>query len=335
MPAPPHLIFPFFPTMNPTRIDVLGLGCLAIDELLVCPRLPEPDTKIRLLQRDRQGGGLTGNALVAAARFGAKTAYAGSLGPDEDSTFLRNLFDKEGIDLAHCRLDPQFRPIRSTIVIDQSQHTRTIYFDLPGHLGAREDWPPQEVIQSARVLFVDHYGIEGMIRAAKVARAAGIPVVADFERDEHPRFAEILPWVDHLILSRKFALKRSGATDPREAVIRLSQYHSGTTIVTDGEQGCWVSHQGHCFLWPAYTVEVVDSTGCGDAFHGVYAAALAMGHDLEARLRLASAAAAIKAGHLGAQRGLPTASEIEGFLRARDTQSTSKPGNIGGNLRNS
>lgn len=295
-------------------IDVLGLGCLAVDELLLSPIWPETDTKTRLLARDRQGGGLTGNAMVAAARFGAKVAYGGSLGVDEDSQFLRNLYHEEGINLSHCRVDPQFRPIRSTIVIDQSQNTRTIWFDLPGYLGARENWPPAEVITHSKVLFVDHYGIEGMIRAAKIARSAGVEVVADFERDEHPRFEELLPLVDHLILSSKFATKRTGMQNPRDAVEVLAKNGAKVTIVTNGERGAWVFADGGCFSIPAYPVSVVDSTGCGDAFHGIYAACLSAGMDLRDRLKFATAGAALKAKHLGAQKGLPTRKEVEDFL---------------------
>ncbi|MCY2943187.1 MAG: PfkB family carbohydrate kinase [Planctomycetota bacterium] len=246
-------------------IDVLGLGCLAVDEILLSPIWPEPDTKTRLLARDRQGGGLTGNAMVAAARFGAKVSYGGSLGVDDDSRFLRDLYLKEGINLTHCRTDPQFRPIRSTIVIDQSQNTRTIWFDLPGHLGAREDWPPAELITQSKVLFVDHYGMEGMIRAAKIARASGVEVVADFERDEHPRFEEILPLVDHLILSSKFATKRTGLQNPRDAVEALAKIGAKVTIVTNGELGAWVVGKGIVFpfrptrlpLWTAPAVEML------------------------------------------------------------------------------
>ena len=310
----PALFLWIFSVRSDISIDVLGLGCLAVDEILLSPIWPEPDTKTRLLARDRQGGGLTGNAMVAAARFGAKVSYGGSLGVDDDSRFLRDLYLKEGINLTHCRTDPQFRPIRSTIVIDQSQNTRTIWFDLPGHLGAREDWPPAELITQSKVLFVDHYGMEGMIRAAKIARASGVEVVADFERDEHPRFEEILPLVDHLILSSKFATKRTGLQNPRDAVEALAKIGAKVTIVTNGELGAWVVGEGSCFSIPAYPVTVVDSTGCGDAFHGVYAACLAKGLGLFDRLKFATAAAALKAKHLGAQRGLPTRQEVETFL---------------------
>lgn len=296
-------------------LDILALGCIAVDELLLSPIWPEPDTKTRLLARDRQGGGLTGNAMVGASRFGARVAYGGSLGTDSDSKFLRDLYLCEGISLDYCRIDPAFSPIRSTIVIDQSKNTRTIWFDLPGQLGALENWPPEEVISTSKVLFVDHYGIEGMIRAARIARAAGVEVVADLERDEHPRFAEILHLVDHLILSRKFATKRTGKQSAREAVEELAHFGAKVAIVTDGEAGAWVVAEGNSFHFPAYSVQVVDSTGCGDAFHGVYAACLAAGMPLIERLKYSSAAAALKALHLGAQRGLPNRLEIETFLR--------------------
>lgn len=296
-------------------IDVLGLGCLAVDELLLVPRWPEPDTKTRLAGRDRQGGGLTGNALVAAARHGARAAYAGALGNDPDSLFLRELFAREGVDLSMSRELEEARPIRSTILIDQERHTRTILFDLAGSVGALPDWPPAGVITRSRVLFVDHYGIEGMIRAARIARAAGIPVVADLERDEWPGFHELLALVDHLVLTRAFAARITGRADPSEAVSALWTSGRSVVVVTCGEDGCWwLDRPGAPAHFPAFVVPVTDTTGCGDAFHGIYASCLAQGEPLETRLRHASAGAALKAMHPGAQRGLPTRGEILEFL---------------------
>ena len=299
-----------------TPIDVLGLGCLAVDELLLLPRWPEPDTKVRLAGRDKQGGGLTGNALVAVARYGARASYAGPLGDDPDSRFLRELFAREGVDLSHAANLPGARPIRSTILIDQERHTRTILFDLAGTVGALADWPPEEMIARSRVLFVDHYGIEGMIRAAQIARTRGIPVVADLERDEWPGFHDLLSLVDHLILTRAFATKLTGKSDPAEAVNALWGPGREVVVVTCGEDGCWwrdrLSPSPSRF--PAFVVPVTDTTGCGDAFHGIYAATLARGEPLQTRLLHASAGAALKAMHPGAQRGLPNKESILRFI---------------------
>jgi sulfofructose kinase len=90
-------------------------------------------------------------------------------------------------------------------------------------------------------------------------------------------------------------------------------------VVTCGEEGCWYTSDGIAVRHlPAFAVETVDPTGCGDVFHGAYAALLARGIPLEERLRAASAAAALKAGQPGAQAGAPTWPEVTAFLAARN-----------------
>ena len=150
--------------------DVLGLGCVAVDDLLYIPVYPPPDSKVRVRRRERQCGGLTGTALVAAARLGARCAFAGVLGDDEDSRFVKDAFRREGVDVSPIVHRAEARPIRSTILVDEGRHTRTIFFDLAGSTGADPEAPDAEVIRAARVLFVDHYGMEGMARAANRPR---------------------------------------------------------------------------------------------------------------------------------------------------------------------
>jgi ribokinase/sulfofructose kinase len=171
------------------------------------------------------------------------------------------------------------------------------------------------VIQAARVLLVDHYGIEGMTRAAQIARQGGAAVVADVEREDWPGFHELLALVDHVIVPRDLALRLTGAATPADAVARLWAADRRAVVVTCGAEGCWyrgeetgVVHQ------PAFAVPVADTTGCGDVFHGAYAAALAQGQTLAERIRFASAAAALKASRSGGQAGYPTRAEVAAFL---------------------
>ena len=307
--------------MSPgAAFDVLGLGCTAVDDLLYVPAYPAPEEKVRVRRRERQCGGLTANALVAAARLGARCAFAGVLGDDEDSRFVLDAFRREGVDVTHRVFRPDARPIRSVVIVDESRQTRTILYDLTGSTGADPGLPPEEVIRSARVLFVDHYGVEGMTRAARVARAAGIPVVADLERGDWPGFDTLLALVDHLIVGFDFAARRTGEADPAAAARRLWAPDRAAVVVTCGGQGCWYLGRetaGGVRHHPAFPVAVADTTGCGDVFHGAYAAALARGLPLEERVRLASAAAALKATRPGAQAGIPRRAEVERFLAAR------------------
>ncbi len=306
------------------RYDVLGLGCVAIDDLLFLAEYPPPDAKVPVQRRDRQCGGLTATALVAAARQGAACAFAGVLGTDELSQFVRRRFEEEGIDVSLVRWRPGVRPIHSIILVDQSRHTRTIVYDLEGAHGAEPDWPEEDAIRASRVLFVDHFGMGGMIRAARIARAAGIPVVADLENHQHPRFGELLEEVDHLIVSQGFAARLTGRSDPARAAEALWKADRQAVVVTCGAEGGWylgrqqpgAAPNSAAQRYRAFPVEVVDTTGCGDVFHGAYAAALARGVPLEERIRYAAAAAALKATQPGGQAGIPRRKAVEEFLRA-------------------
>ncbi len=298
--------------------EILGLGCVAVDELIYVETFPVPDAKTPVLRTERQCGGLTATALVAGSRLGATCAYAGVLGTDELSAFAVERMRQEGIDLAHLRQRPEAGPVHSFIVVDSARQTRNIFFDASKPNGAAAAWPEAPVIQSARVLFVDTFGLEGMVRAARLARAAQIPVVADFERTTGPGFSDLLGLVDHLILSQSFAHTLTGQSDPQAAVELLWTKERKLVAVTCGAEGCWFLEEGKpAQHQPAFKVQAVDTTGCGDVFHGAYAAALAWGMGVGDRIRIASAAAALKATQTGGQAGIPTWLAVETFLRAQ------------------
>ena len=301
-------------------IDVLGLGIVTVDDFLYVPAYPAADAKVRVSRRLRQCGGLTGTALVAAVRQGACAAYAGCLGDDELSDFIRENFKAEGIDISHIDRERKSRPIHSTIVVDESAGTRAIFFQMPDDLAFGGEWPPVSVVRSSRVLFIDHYDADRTLRAATIARERGIPVVADFERDEGPRFDELLAVADHLILSRAFAAKITGESDPRRMIDHLRCASRSAIIITCGDEGCWHAERiGGAQHRPAFRVKAVDTTGCGDVFHGAYAASLARGEPIERRVAVASAAAAIKAKSSGGQAGIPTLAEVEFVLQGTGT----------------
>lgn len=298
--------------------DVLGLGAVAIDDLLYIDAYPPPDAKAPVVFRQRQLGGLTATALVTVARLGARSAYAGVLGDDELSEAAAAGLAHEGIDLTHLVRRANARPIHSTIVVAQQQPTRNIFFDSNNVVGADAELPPAAVIQRARVLLVDNFGVEGMVRAARIAHDTGVPVVGDFESYDAPHFAELLSLTDHLIVSASFAQNLTQTTDVNDVLERLWEPVRKAVIVTCGVDGMWYltnAETKSIRYQPAFSVKTVDSTGCGDVFHGAYAFALARGFDTVDRVRLAAAAAAIKATQPGGQAGIPDWSRLAAFLR--------------------
>lgn len=298
------------------KFDVLGLGAVAVDDFIEVASYPGPDTKAQVIGRQRHCGGLTAIALIAAARLGGKCAYAGVLGQDELSRFVLDCLKREKITVSWMRHRSSARPVHSNIVVDKRRGTRTVLYDLKHVVGAGVDVPAEPIL-SCRVLFVDNLGVPGMIRAARVARRAGIPVVADFENDRHQRFPELLPLANHLIVSREFAKALTGHRSPQKAVRALAHPDREVTVVTCGAEGCWYWARG-CQSpkhQRAFRVRAVDTTGCGDVFHGAYAFALARSLSLEERLRLAAAAAALKASHGGGLVGIPSLQLVRRFLK--------------------
>jgi sugar/nucleoside kinase (ribokinase family) len=142
-------------------------------------------------------------------------------------------------------------------------------------------------------------------------------VVGDLESVDRPRFEELLALADHLIVSADFARRYTGAEDPAEGARRLWRADRAVVVVTCGAEGGWWLAGGMSAprRYAAWRVPVVDTTGCGDVFHGAYAAALARGLALEERLRVAAAAAALKATRPGGQAGCPSWAAVRRLLR--------------------
>jgi len=265
--------------------------------------------------------------MVAAARLGARCAYAGRLGTDESSQIVAQDLGREGVDVSHAPRVREGGVVRSTIVVGTGTGSRNIFYEIRSQLGAHDSRPPVHVIQGAKVLFIDHYGMRGNLRAVHVARSAGVAVVADFEEDNVPRFRQVLNQVDHLILAEEFALRITGERSARGAAQGLWRSDRAAVIITCGHHGCWAvskDSNGHPCHYPAFRVQAADTTGCGDVFHGAYAASLARGDPLPARIRFASAAAALKA----ARKEIPRLAAVEKFLntlRSAETRRFSRP----------
>jgi sugar/nucleoside kinase (ribokinase family) len=297
-----------------TCFDVLGLGVVAVDDVLYVNSFPVADTKVRALRGPRRCGGLTGAALVAAARLGARCAYAGCLGTDENSQFVARNFAREGVDISHAPCLAEATIVHSTIIVAKENGSRNVFFEDQGMIGAHDSLPAEEVIRAAKVLFIDHKGMKGNLRAVRAARAAGVAIVADFEINTDPSFRPVLDLVDHLVLSHEFARLITGQASAAAAAITLNRPDREVVIITCGAEGCWSvsgANDGKPVRHPAFNVSAIDTVGCGDVFHGAYSASLASGAPLAERIIFASAAAA-----LNAMCGeIPRLAEVRQFLK--------------------
>lgn len=298
------------------------MGVVAVDDVLYVEHYPAADQKVRVRRRRRCIGGQTGRALVAVARLGGVAQFIGTLGHDDLSSIVLGRFTKEGVSTAHTVFRDDARPCHSTIIVDETAHTRTIFGHVTGYFGADPHLPVAEVVEGASVLLIDHHGVEGSLRAAKIARAAGVPVVADFERNPGGPFDELFAQVDHMVLPRTFIRSEGldGGKGPEEAVRRLVEQYDAAVVITCGAEGAWYAEPGDSpepQYSAAFDITPVDTNGCGDIFHGAYCVALSEGLRLGARVRFAMAAAALGATQLRDSQNIPHRIAVDRFLEER------------------
>ena len=301
-----------------THVGILGIGVVAVDDVLYVDHYPAADQKVRVLRHRRCIGGQIGRAMITVARLGGVAQFAGTIGHDDLSAIVLKRFDREGVCTAHAVFREDAKPCHSTIIVDETAHTRTIFGHVTGHFGADPELPAEDVIAGASLLLIDHHEITGSLRAARIAHAAGVPVVADFERNPGEPFDELMGLVDHLVLPCGFVNKEGyGDKGTEEAVRQLVEKYGATVVVTCGANGVWYAEPGHA-IEPrhikAFEITPFDTNGCGDIFHGAYCVALSEGVDLDARVRFATAAAALGATQLRDSQNVPHRVTVDRFL---------------------
>ena len=296
--------------------DVLGFGAIAVDELLYVDHYPQIDEKIPIIKKQRQGGGNTATALVAVSRLGSKAAYCGVLGQDELSLFSINELEREGVDTSVIFRKNGARPFSAIVIVDMTDGRRSILFSNEGVTEPSPEDISENMVASSGVLFIDHQATTIGLHIAHLARRNNIPIIADFEGPVHPRLLELIPNVDHLIIGIDFARKLTGNSTVDEILTSLNHQNRTSCVITAGEKGCWYSeHSQKIHFYPALKVPVVDTTGCGDVFHGAYAAAISHGEPVEDAIRFATVAAGLKATQPGGRAGIPDYDRVVSYLK--------------------
>jgi sulfofructose kinase len=296
-------------------MDVVGLGYCSLDYLGIVPGRPEFDVDtVSLSDFAQSGGGPVSTALVTLARLGACTGYIGVLGEDEGGVFLKGEFEQEGVDLSRLRMQSGARSQICMVLVETDTGRRSILcYRAAGELVL--DDADQTYISSARYLHLDGNHMDAAITAARWARADGVKVSFDANRPR-PRLDELLPLVDVLIASERFPPAYTGHDDQVRAAASLLEMGPEMVVITLGAKGCLYLWEDRAIHVPGFHVDVVDTTGAGDAFHGAFLYGLLQGWELERTAIFANAVAAINCTCLGGRASLPSLSEVEAFLKA-------------------
>ena len=296
-------------------VHVICLGLSALDQVW---RVDRPfaggSEKIRAVEYGTLGGGMAANASVAVAKLGASVAFWGRAGNDAAGHEMKSAFTAEGVDVEHFRLFPDGRSSASGIIVDSSGERQIVNFR--GLYPEAADWLPLEGVARASSVLADPRWVEGAATLFREARARGISTVLDGDMADPEVFERLLPLTDHAIFSEP-ALTAFAGSARDESLAALARFGCRIIAVTRGEGGVSWYENGQLHRQAAYAVDVVDTTGAGDVFHGAYALAVGAGLDVRAAMAFSAATAAMKCRHAGGRNGIPTINECLVFMRTK------------------
>jgi ribokinase len=293
---------------------LLVFGSLNVDLVFEVDDLPEAGETVVTGSYARLPGGKGANQARAAALAGARVRMAGAVGSDGLADIATDGLRAAGVDLALVR---RVTAPTGVAVIGVDRHGENSIIVASGaNAAASEAAIGADDLRAARTLLLQNeVPLEASTDLALRARAAGLLVVWNLAPACRPE-ARALDAVDVLVVNRgelERVTGEAGELLPRAR--QLAERHDFDVVVTFGGEGAWVVTSESVTRLAPLAVEVVDTTGAGDAFVGVLAAALDAGSPLIDAARRATVAAALTCTALGAQSAQPDAARIEAGLR--------------------
>lgn len=302
-----------------TNIDIVGLGEVVVDWVAEVPYFPKPDEKIDALSENYFSGGVTANYLVAVARLGVSCGFIGAVGDDPYGDFLIEDFKKEKVDTSlTLRKKGKKTPVNFIFVskgektIIQSPHMQTTKVEISDL--------DENYISKAKILHTTIIHPEVTEKAIEIAKKYDIKISIDLESQIAQKgwktLKKFLLQADILIPNKEGAKSITNSKTPQDAAKILIKKGIPIVIITLGSRGALITTSKFQKEIPAYKVEnVVDTTGAGDTFNGVFSVAYWIKRwNLEKSIRFANAAASLKIRKLGARTGMPTEKELVKFL---------------------
>ncbi|NLO09616.1 MAG: carbohydrate kinase family protein [Clostridiales bacterium] len=293
--------------------DIIGLGTPVKDLLITIDDMPVRDSAIMINDYSSQGGGKVSTAMVAAARLGAKVSMCGVVGSDSKGEFIIEDFKRHGIDVSHMVIDEGKTSVYCLCIAEKETQTRR-FFGKAGtaRMLALEDMD-YDYLKSAKIIHVES-GNNVIRNAVEFAKKEGVTVSIDADN-----YTEEIENMEHLIdifiASEFYYKKRFPSLSHEEGLACLAEKGCKIAIFTLGSRGCVGLYNNEYFSFPAFTgLNIIDTTGAGDVFHGAYLSAYLKGIDPKECARVASAVSAIKCTRIGGRSGIPDWDMTRSFL---------------------
>ena len=294
-------------------IDVVGIGTPIMDFLMDIDRLPKTDGVTGIHEYSWQGGGKVPTAMVTLGRLGVRAAMAGVVGGDAFGSFCVEDFKRHGLDASHVIVDKDATTTFAVCIAERLTRGRSFLGKRGSCRRLETSDLDKKLITSAKYLHMsDMHSVN--IEASTMARAAGVKVVYDADMYD-VETKDNLNRIDAFIASEFFYTGMFSDGGYELNCRKLQALGPDIVVITLGERGSVGVYGDQYFEIPACTnVNVVDTTGAGDVFHGAFIFGMLQEWDMERIVRFASAVAAIKCTRLGGRVGIPGLAEVERFM---------------------
>jgi sugar/nucleoside kinase (ribokinase family) len=291
-------------------MKVVTLGAHVLD-VLVRPVTEIPEGQgSQLVEEIRIGpAGPAGGTAITLAKLGAEVHTAGAIGADALGDQLVSGLEGFGVDCSALARRADVQTSASVLPI-RPNGDRPAFHVIGANAAYTEDDVPWEIVEAADFLHVGSPELVGPELAAKVlahAREHGATTSADVLADGWPELldylAPALAHADWLRCNREQARLMTGREDLAEAAGALMDRGARGVAATCGADGSLVVTGDGATSVPAFEIDVVDTTGCGDAFSAGFARGLGLGQGPAEAALLGAACAALVAGGLGSDAG--------------------------------
>jgi ribokinase len=296
--------------MRQKKFQVYGLGQCCLDYIGKVDEYPPPDVKCEFTDMVIQGGGPVATALVALAKWGVSCTFAGVIGDDRFGDLIQTTLEDEKVDTTGLVIRPGSESQFAFILAEPGVGRRTIFWRRPTGIPPSPQELDYRTICKAEIFHTDGLFTEASLAAAKAAREAGVQVVVD-GGSFREGMLDLAKVSDHFLVSETFSNGLVGKGKPLDACHQLAELGPVVVGVTLGPKGYVALVEGKIIKRPAYRVDAVDTTGCGDVFHAGFIYGLTKGWEVERCLDLGAWAAAKVSLELGGRAGIPPLEQIK------------------------
>ena len=293
-----------------TRIACVGITVL--DRIYYVNELPKEGGKFVAKNYAEVGGGPAATAAVAAAKLGAQVDFIGRVGDDETGTHLLHELEMYGVNTHYVKRYATARSSQSAILVDAQGERIIVNYPSPD-LPEEAEWLDKIDFSQWDAVLADVRWHQGAKRAFTRARQAGVMTILD--ADITPQdISELVALSDHAAFSAPGLEQLSQLSAPIAGLKKSQTITNGHLYVTCGADGCFWLEANQPQHLPGYCVEVVDTTGAGDVFHGALALQLAQRVTPKEAVAFASAVAALKCTQPGGRAGIPDCDRVRSFM---------------------